>query len=227
MKSVNQLPQVYDKRYKCPICSNITVSKKVFTERIKIKSYDEDMKPNYEGVNPLLYSVVVCSRCFYAALEQDFEHQVSPIYMDEVRKVQNEIKIPEGISFSQERDHKTAIFAYALATLFYNAKKQPCRVAEMYLRMAWLYREISDKDNELKALARALVYFEECYTKTNLDTEKEPMVLFYLGEISYKLGKIEDATKWFSTLVTNYRNVNSFYVKAGRDRWQSIRGEIK
>ncbi|MFN3327926.1 MAG: DUF2225 domain-containing protein, partial [Fervidobacterium pennivorans] len=53
MKSVNQLPQVYDKRYKCPICSNITVSKKVFTDRIKIKSYDEDMKPNYEGVNPL------------------------------------------------------------------------------------------------------------------------------------------------------------------------------
>lgn len=224
---MSQPPLLYDKRYRCPICSNEAVSKKVFTDKIRIKRYDEDMKPNYEGVNPLLYSVIVCPHCHYAALEQDFEQPVSPIYMEELRKVQNEIRIPENVSFSQERDHRTAIITYALATLFYNAKRQPCKVAEMYLRMAWLYRELSDEENELKALARALVYFEECYTRTSIDTEKEPIVLFYLGELSYRLGKVSEAKKWFSELVTRYKNINSFYVKAGRDRWQSIKEELK
>ncbi|KAF2961855.1 DUF2225 domain-containing protein [Fervidobacterium sp. 2310opik-2] len=217
------MPDLWDKKYVCPICGSQVASKKVFTDKVRIKEYDPDMKPNYEGVNVLLYSVVVCNQCHYAALDTEFENHVSPIYLDQIREIQRKIKIPDNVSFSAERDHRAAILSYALAALFYEAKKQPCRTAEMYLRIAWLYRELKDKENEYKALARSLLSFEECYSKANISEEKEPMVLFYLGELSYRLGKMEDARRWFSILINKYRNSNSYYVKAGRDRWQEIK----
>lgn len=217
------MSDIWDKKYKCPVCGNTVISKKVFTDKIKVKSYDPDMKPNYEGINALLYSTVVCEHCYYAALELDFEVQISPVYLEEIKNVQKQLKIQEGISFSNEREHKVAILSYALASLFYRAKKQFCKSAEMFLRMAWLYREIGDSENELKALAKSLVNFEECYNTSYMDEEKEPMVVFYLGELSHRLGKENEAKKWFSMLVTKYRDSRSFYAKAGKDRWQEIK----
>jgi len=224
---MNQNPLLWDKKYICPICGSAVMSKKVFTDKIRIKNYDEDLKPNYDVINPMLYSVITCSNCYYSALEPEFEQKVSPVHMDEIRKIQAEIKAPKDVDFSGERDHKTAILSYALSSLFYKAKKQPCRMAEVYLRMGWLYREISDNENELKSLARAILSFEECFTNSYVDAEKEPMILFYLGELSFRLGKIEDTKKWFSILVNKYRTSTSFYAKAGRDRWQSIREQIR
>jgi len=224
---MSQNPILWDKKYTCPICGTVSPSKKVFIDKIRVKDYDEDLKPNYEGINPMLYSVITCPQCYYSALEPEFEQKVSPIYLEEIRKIQTELKVPQHVTFSTERDHMTAIVSYALATLFYKAKKQPCKVAEMYLKMGWLYREISNTENELKALAHALVNFQDCFTNSYVDAEKEPMILFYLGELSFRLGKLEDTKKWFSMLVNNYRNSTSFYAKAGKDRWQSIKNQLK
>lgn len=217
------MPDLWDKKYKCPICGSTVISKKIFTDKVKIKSYDPDLKPNYDGVNALIYSVVVCETCYYAALESDFEAQVSPIYLSEIKEVQKKLKVNKEVLFSRERDHKTALLAYAIASLYYNVKKQPCKNAEMHLRMAWLFREINDSENELKSLAKAFLHFEECYNTSYIDQEKEPMIVFYLGELAFRLGKIEDAKRWFSILVTKYRDSHSFYVKAGKDRWQEIK----
>jgi len=93
-------------------------SKRVFSEKVRIKRYESDLKPIYEGINPLLYSVVVCDSCRYSALESDFETPISPILLQDVRKVQDEIRNTESLNFSKERDHKTAIVAYALAVTF-------------------------------------------------------------------------------------------------------------
>ncbi|ODN29739.1 hypothetical protein A4H02_09170 [Fervidobacterium thailandense] len=217
------MPETWDKKYTCPLCGSQVTSKKVFTEKIVIKSYDEDLKPNYEGVNPLLYAVVVCNSCHHAALENDFEKYISPIHLEELRNVLGTVKIPEGVDFSKARDHKTALLAHALAALCYRAKKQLCKVAEMYLRMGWLHRELKDTEAESKALAKALVSFEECYMSSYIEEEKEPMVLFYLAELSRRFGKKEEALRWFSTLVTKYKNSNSFYVKVGKERWQDLK----
>jgi len=216
-------PETWDKNYTCPLCGSQITSKKVFTEKIVVKSYDEDLKPNYEGINPLLYSIVVCNTCYYAALEIDFEKYISPIYLDELKNVLSTVKIPEAIDFGKERDHKTALISYALAALCYRAKKQLCKVAEMYLRMGWLHRDLKDIEAENKALAKALVSFEECYMSTYIEEEKEPMILFYLAELSKRFGKKEEAIKWFSTLATKYKNSSSFYVKVGRERWKDLK----
>lgn len=216
------MPDLWDKRFRCPSCSAEVVSKKVFTDRIVVRTYDEDLKPNYDGVNPMLYSVVVCENCLYSALESDFEKPLSPVHLADIHEVKGQVKMPDKVNFSGERDHRTAILSYALAVLFYKAKKQICRVAEMYLRMGWLYRELGDPENERKALAKALASFEECYLNSYLDQDREPMVLFYLAQLSKAFGKREEAVRWFSTLITKYRNSNSFYVKAGKERWQDL-----
>jgi len=82
---------------------------------------------------------------------------------------------------------------------------------------------LNDEENENKALAKALSNFETCYLNTYIESDKEPMILFYLAELSRRFQKRDDATKWFSTLVSKYKNSTSFYVKAGKERWQELR----
>ncbi len=214
---------LFDKQNTCPVCGTKFKSKKVMTDAIKIKSYEKDLKPVYEGVNVLFYSIIVCSNCKYSAFEQDFEKQIPPQYMDDIRSIQQKIKT--DYNFSAERDHHIAIASYAIAALYYLAKKNYLRAGECFLRMGWLYREIGEAENEDKALARALHNFTEGFMKSYIEPEKEPMILFYLGYLNYKFNRKEDAIRFFSDLLTKYKGSNSYYVKAGRELWQELRDE--
>ncbi len=214
---------LYDKHYICPVCKTKFTSKKVMTDAIKIKSYEKDLKPVYEGVNVLLYSIIVCTNCKYSAFEQDFEKSVPPQYINDIRSIQDKIKAE--YNFSDERDTHTAIASYAMAALYYIAKKNNLRAGECFLRMGWLYREIDDKENEEKTLARALHNFTEGFMKSYIDPEKEPMILFYLGYLNYRFNRKEESVRFFSDLLTKYKGLNSYYVKVGRELWQELRGE--
>ncbi len=61
--------------------------------------------------------------------------------------------------------------------------------------------------------------------KSYIEPEKEPMILFYLGYLNYRFNRKEEAIRFFSDLLTKYKGSSSYYVKAGRELWQEMRGE--
>ncbi|ABR31401.1 hypothetical protein SU69_07900 [Thermosipho melanesiensis] len=221
------MESLWDKTYKCPICGNEFTSKKVRIDSVKISGYDDDLKPNYVEVNPFLYEIVVCSNCCYAEYEPKFEENVNILekekIVDALEKLKGKLSNVKK-HFTGERDIDLALKAYGIVVILSTVTKRYCKLADAYLKIAWLFREKEDKEQENIALAHALRSFEECYLKSNLPEGKpEEKVLFYLGELNRYFERRAEAVKWFSILVKKYGRSSSYYAKVGRDRWQSLR----
>ena len=61
---------IFDKTYNCPVCDSEFKSKMVKTGRVKLKSLDTDLRPQYLQADPLKYDAVLCPHCGYAALNR-------------------------------------------------------------------------------------------------------------------------------------------------------------
>ncbi|ONN26842.1 hypothetical protein XJ44_08235 [Thermosipho affectus] len=218
---------LWDKDYKCPVCGKEFKSKKVRIDSVKISSYDEDLKPNFLEVNPFLYEVVVCPYCLYAEYEPKFENTVTVVEKDKIIEALDRLK--EKLSemkskFVEKRNIDIALKAYGIVIILSTVTKKYCKLADAYLKVAWLLREKGDKNQEDIALAHALKNFEDCYMKSDIPEGKpEEKVLFYLGELNRYFNKKDESIKWFSVLIKKYGRSSSYYAKVGRDRWQSMR----
>ena len=220
------MPDFIYREYVCQMCGNNFSQPKVFADAIKIKSRDEDLKPNFSGVNALYYQIVVCPRCYLALFERDFGNlEIPPQKRGDVSKVLENAKKQYGdINLGEGRTLDDAIKIFSIAAAVYTVLENRRGAAEAYLKLGWLFREKGQKREEMIALAKALKFFEEHYREDITSEKEEPMILFYLGELNKLLGNKKDAVKWFSTLVNKYRGLPSPYVKAGQERWQEIRG---
>ena len=220
------MPDFWYKDFVCQMCGNEFSQVRVFSGAISIESRDEDLKPNYRGINALYYQPVTCPKCYLTLFEPDFEEDVIPPDKrpDVERVLRNAKKEFGSINLGEDRSVDDAIKIFSIMAAVYTVLKNRRRMAEAFLKLAWLFREKGDSRNEMVALGKALKAFEEHYREDITSEEEEPMILFYMGEINRRLGNKRDAVKWFSVLVNKYKGVSSPFVKAGRERWQDIKG---
>ncbi len=217
--------EFWEKEFECQFCGNSFSQVRVFSSAIIVESRDEDLKPNYKGVNALYYQLVTCPKCYLTLFERDFGKLQIPENKREAveRVLQNAKKQFRELNLGRDRTVDDAIALFSIAAAIYTVIGHRRGAAEAYLKLGWLFREKGDKKEELIALGKALKFFEEHYRNDIVKDEEEPMILFYLGEINRRLGNRKEAVKWFSILSNKYRGVSSLFVKAGRERWQEIR----
>lgn len=210
----------------CPVCSEKTKVTRTRSRLIKV-SQDYDFCVRYKDFNPYYYSIWVCSHCGYAADEAYFE-RINEINKEKIAAFlkQKEVKM----EYKEERTRDEAIAAYKLAIFFADlVNSKPNRMAGLYLKLAWLYREAGDEAKENEILPRALEYYDK-----SLTTERYPIgnmtdnaVMYLIGALHYKTGNIEQATQYLSRVVGN-ENVRdlepNIFIRA-RDLWQDIRKE--
>ena len=218
--------EFWEKDFECQFCGNSFSQVRVFSSAIMVESRDEDLKPNYRGVNALYYQLVTCPECYLTIFERDFGKLVIPDdKKDKVELVLKNAKKQFGeLNLGNERTVDDAIKQFSIAAAIYTVISHKRDAAEAYLKLAWLFREKGDKKQELIALGKALKLFEDYYRGDIVKDEEEPMILFYLGEINKLLGNRREAVRWFSILSNKYRGASSLFVKAGKERWQEIRG---
>lgn len=131
---------LFDKKYECPVCSKNFVSKTVRSRKAKLIETDTDLRPIYEHIEPLKYSIVACPHCGYAALPRLFEH---------ITSVQKKL-IREKVSaeFKGLQSTGSDIYSYGEAEERYKlalvnamvAKMRNSERAYLCLKLAWLYR---------------------------------------------------------------------------------------
>lgn len=56
------------KTYTCPVCNKEFKSLALKANRAKLKGTDRDLRPTYNGIEPLKYDVVMCPKCGCAAV---------------------------------------------------------------------------------------------------------------------------------------------------------------
>ena len=194
---------IFLKEITCPVCDNVFKTPAVKVNAPRITSKDSDFFIRYSVENPYLYEVWLCPNCGYAALKSDFEK----IRNFQTKLVKDNIT-PKWVSrdYPIPFNENVAIERYKLALL--NSlviESKSSTKAMICLKIAWMFRLLSDEANENNFLRQALVAFNDTYIN-----EKLPVygldrfsIMFLIGEINRRIGDEQTALRWFSEVITS------------------------
>lgn len=228
----SKLEPLYAKKVKCNICENTFTSLKVRSRFVKPVRVESDFGPVFrqeDPNNPLLYHVTVCPSCGFAFTE-DFANY----YGQKARqRVQEEItaKKEHNLDYCGERDFAKAVSTYKLAIFSGQlVEAKHIVLANLCLRLAWLYRGASRKEEEERFLELAAFEYAQSYTYSDFDSLNTPemKVLYLVGELNRRLGNYNKALQYFST-VTEHPEKSRYmkYVNLARQQWRLAVQEYK
>ncbi|PHV72096.1 hypothetical protein CS063_01045 [Sporanaerobium hydrogeniformans] len=193
---------LYDKSYVCPVCNRKFTSKTIKLGKNQVVSVDLDLYPHYSLVNPLLYDILFCEFCGYAATSKNFD----TLLPKQKEWIRNQIcSNYKSHTFSEFVTTEEAIYKHKMALLACLTKKGKVgEQAYIALHIAWLYRDLEDTENEIAFLERAYDGFS-----TALSTERFPILgldeittMYMLAALAYKLGKPIEAKKYLGSVLT-------------------------
>lgn len=194
---------LFFKEILCPVCENKFMTLAVKTNAPRVKSRDSDFFIRYSNENPYFYEVWICSNCGYSALKVDFEK----IRKYQIKLVKDKIT-PKWINrdYPIPFNEKVAIERYKLALL--NSviiENKSSTKAMICLKIAWMYRLLSDEVNEKNYLNQALLSFNDTYSNEKLPVYglDKFSIMFLIGEINRRLGEEKIALRWFSEVITS------------------------
>jgi len=207
----------YESNVDCKFCKKQYTTYKVRPNRYKVIEEQSDFMPVYEGLNPLLYEVAVCPHCGYAYHKSmtrtygPFMLLIDELYIKELQKPMN---------ICQERTIDDAIVSYKLAYLVAKASmEEALLMANIALKIAWLYRLKNESDTEIHYLQAARDFYSKSFASNQEGSER---IQYLHAELSLRLGDIVEAKKGFSRLIAD-RSVSNKYRKLARTRWENYK----
>ncbi|OMP67801.1 DUF2225 domain-containing protein [Domibacillus epiphyticus] len=225
---MSNVPPLYNKEIKCPLCEQSFTATKVRKSMVKVAGQDTDFKPLYASgqINPLLYNVHVCRHCGYSFTD-DFSVQFPPGTANILRASVSEHWIEQN--YSGERTPTKAIKSYKLALYSGVLKKEKhLTLAGLALRTAWIYRDLDQKKEEDRFLSIAFREYEEAFLSEDVAAKmSEVKVLYLLGELSRKLGNNGKAASFFSKVIEQRESTEKQILEMARDRWHELRENKK
>lgn len=186
----------------CPVCEQTFSVTRTRGRQVMYKQ-DSDFCAYFKDVNPYYYTIWVCSNCGYAAADSYFEN----IFMTAKEKI---AKFLAGrrvnVNYSGIRTREQAIETYKLAIFFANLIESPAsRLAELYLKLAWLFREGENQAEEQAALVRACEYYDQALMieRLPIGSLSETAVTYLIGELARRSGQNEKALLYLGKVVGN------------------------
>lgn len=218
-KEISEEDLIFEKTFKCPVCDSEFKSKTVRTGKAKLVSQDMDLRPKYQGIDPLKYDAVLCPECGYSSLNRYFNFVMS----SQAKWIKEQISASfkyEGNDSEKIYSYDDAIMRHKMALLNTVVKKgKLSERAYTCLKLAWLYRgkreELEGSAEYSKAAAEELLKEEtECLVNAHegfvaaFSQEEFPMcgmdqytVTFLAAELARRIGNIEEAKRWVSKVL--------------------------
>ncbi len=226
MADIKQL--IYEREVKCNVCDNNIQVTDVRVGKARIDHFDEDHCPYYTDVNPILYDVWVCPYCGYAALQKNFDK----ISVKKAKMVKQKISVKwTPRDFRGERDNEKAVECYKLALLnAYTTEAKDSEIANICVRLAWVYRYLEDKASEEQFIKHAILHYDKAYLNETfpMDRLDEANFIYLMGELNRRVGENEKASSWFAKIVslpTHMRKQE--LVNKAKEQWQLIKDSQK
>lgn len=184
----------------CPICQQNFYVTRLRGRQVMIKQ-DTDFCAYFKDVKPYYYTIWVCSHCGYAAEDTCFD-EVSAAAGDKIGTflAGRDVKVNLG----GERTRAQAVATYKLAIFFADLIAAPAsRLAELYLKLSWLYREGEELEEEQQAQAKACEYYEQALLRERLPigTLSEAAVTYLIGELARRTGQTDKALVYLAKVV--------------------------
>ncbi len=215
----------YVSKEECPICCYPMDVTKLRSRLVRIKQ-DSDFCSYYKDFNPYYYTIWICPHCGYAA---DSIHFKEINERDKVKVAEFLMSRQVRIPHTETRTRDQAITAFKLAIYLADLANAPSsRMAGLYLKLAWLYREAGDKDNENQLLELAVKAYDRALLSERfpVGSMTDNMVIYLIGDLYRRLGDTEKATQYLSRIIGDKTARSEFNIyKRARDVWQDMRGE--
>ena len=192
---------LYEAEKTCPLCGKRFQVTRV-KSRLTMTSQDSDFCTYYKEVNPNYYSIWYCLHCGYAAQDTYFEE--FPPFAEKIKTFLAKRKI--SVRFDGMRTREQAIATYKLAIYFAEmGLVLSSRIASLYLKLAWLYREGMQTEEELAMLEKARCYYEQAYMREKLPIGNisELTMEYLLGELLRRTGKLDEAIGYLGQVISN------------------------
>ncbi|MCX8059436.1 MAG: DUF2225 domain-containing protein [Spirochaetes bacterium] len=185
----------------CPICEEKFKRENMLTGggRLNAGELTDELRRIYNPtkkfgkINPLIYPITVCPKCFFAAYSQDFDdfpQKNRDLLINDTKKRIDFIKeIFDDIDFRKERTIKEGIASYILTIYSYAFFPQSfspsTKKALSALRCSWLLNDLYEetKDEKYSALLnimykKAYLLFQEAYEKVEKGKEAFDRIKF-------------------------------------------------
>jgi len=195
----------YTKKFTCPLCKTRFEHFAVRKSALQIEKRDSDFHTWTKGPNPDHYAVVVCPNCWYAAFTADFDELRTwqKARFASLPNLRKEMGTQYRHSdFTQPRTLTMAQLSLTLALRWYRLRQAPAnRLAEAWLRLAWLEREAGREEQERVYLKRARDLLVEAYEHTDLaDSGTAIRIAYLVFDLSIRLDDLETASTWRAVL---------------------------
>lgn len=234
---------VYEKSYECPVCSSKITSKVMKSGKARLIGADTDMRPKYEGIDPLKYDVVLCPKCGYAALTRYFK-PLSPTQVKMVvENISQKVKLQpyDGDFYTYEEAEERYKLALACAVV---KQAKPSEKAYVCLKTAWMLRgwaeSLDEKAVDYQARKAMLEKEENDFLKTALDgfmgamsTEGFPMcgmdettMDYLIAVLAARFEQYDIASKMVASILTS-PSANARMKDKTRDLKDSIMQALK
>ncbi|MGE5416040.1 MAG: DUF2225 domain-containing protein [Acidobacteriota bacterium] len=218
---------LFDKRIECPVCDKLFDVKMLRNSRLKLQKVDPDFRQRYEDIEPMWYMPFVCPHCLYADLNTTF-NQVSDTARKSILKESPELRKRIDFSFSQPRTIDQVLMAYYLVLHWLETTAPDANsLAKVWLRLAWLYRDLQEEEPAHLATDQAYEYFKQTYEKgRGLSQEQEQRLAILLGELSLAKGELKTAYEYLSKAVLG-KEGNAQLNRQASDRLMDIKQAMK
>ena len=181
---------INERQIKCPVCNSFFNIVEVTSFSVAEK--DSDFFPHYLGANPLPILVENCSNCKYTEYTSKFEDVISEKEREKINKALKKMKFDQDISPAEK---------YRNLALCYIARdKGSIEVGDCYLKSAWCDRLDENHDNEVRALRKAVNFFEIGLKSNEIDGNEELVVRYLAGEIYRRIDDNDKALNYWQDL---------------------------
>lgn len=230
---------LFEKTHTCPVCDEEFKCSAVRTGKAKLIATDSDLRPRYQGVDPLKYDALVCPRCGYAALTRFFNTITAPqakLIMEQISKKFNAKLKLDGV---YTYDDAILFHRLALASAVVKRAKLSER-AYICLKTAWLLRAKQEEEateekdkaalhaQEVEFLKNAYEGFVEAVSKENFPIcgMDELTLDCMMGDLGRRIGRYDEAGRLISKVIVS-RNASDRIKNKAREIKELITAEMQ
>jgi len=188
---------------KCPVCKTAFATQRVRSSASVVSERDSDFRTCYKTINPTHYSIHVCPNCLFAAQDSQFEQEIPDGEREAIYRALLQLKQQEP-DFGGKRTSEQALRTLELAVRSAQLRKQGASaLAGLFLRAAWICRELGNAERELVFLEQAKTFYLESFAGERETKMSQCTLMYLIGELHRRTGNYQEAVRWFSRVISD------------------------
>ena len=185
--------------FTCPVCGSNFTCMVENSAKLKASSVDEDFRLHYDEIEPMYYEVIICSNCWYSALQEYFEKGMATEYLFSKRMLP--YKAALIVNFDKISDVNDVFMRYYLAILCAEScfsSVKDINLAKLWLRLSWIYKDCGDEEMVSFSTDNAYKAFMKAYSVADFSPKVAQPMYIIMGVLSKRVGDAANSRRFLT-----------------------------